>query len=38
MANAQPKPKLRRSRRSGVKKMKLVKANLEILKKYLAAS
>jgi hypothetical protein len=36
MANAQPKPKPRRSRRSGIKKMKLVKANLEVLKKYLA--
>ena len=35
MANAQPKPKPRRSRRSGVKKMKQIKANLEVLKKYL---
>ena len=38
MANAQPKPKPGRSRRSGVKKMKLVKANLEVLKKYLTTS
>ena len=36
MANAQPKPKPRRSRRSGVKKLKQVKANLAVLKKYLA--
>ena len=33
MANAQPKPKPRRSRRSGLKKAKLVKSNLEALKK-----
>ena len=34
MANAQPKPKPRRSKRSGVKKAKLIKSNLEVLKKY----
>ena len=34
MANAQPKPKPRRSRRSGLKKAKLIKANNEVLKKY----
>jgi len=34
MANAQPKPKPRRSRRSGLKKTKLIKANNEVLKKY----
>jgi hypothetical protein len=34
MANAQPKPKPRRSKRSGVKKMKLVAQNNEVLKKY----
>ena len=34
MANAQPKPKARRSRKSGLKKAKLVKENLEVLKKY----
>lgn len=34
MANAQPKPKARRSRRSGLKKAKLVKDNLNVLKKY----
>ena len=33
MANAKPKPVPIRSRRSGVKKMKLIKANLAILKK-----
>lgn len=33
MANAKPKPVPMRSRRSGVKKMKLIKANLAILKK-----
>lgn len=33
MANAAPKPRPMRSRRSGVKKMKLIKQNLEILKK-----
>ena len=36
MANAQPKPKPRRSRRSGLKKAKLIKSNLEVLKKFLA--
>jgi hypothetical protein len=34
MANAQPKPKPRRSRRSGLKKAKLVNQNNEVLKKY----
>jgi hypothetical protein len=34
MANAQPKPKPRRSRRSGLKKAKLIKLNNEVLKKY----
>ena len=34
MANAKPKPVPMRSRRSGVKKKKLVDANLEILKKF----
>jgi len=33
MGSAAPKPKPQRSRKSGLKKMKLVKANLEILKK-----
>ena len=33
MANAKPKKRAMRSRRSGVKKLKLVKANLEILNK-----
>ena len=33
MANAKPKPRPMRSRRSGVKKKKLVDANLAILKK-----
>ena len=33
MANAKPKPVPMRSRRSGVKKKKLVDANLEIIKK-----
>ena len=32
MANAKPKPVPMRSRRSGVKKMKLIKKNLEIIK------
>ena len=31
MANAKPKKRAMRSRRSGVKKVELVKANLEIL-------
>jgi hypothetical protein len=34
MANAQPKQKSRRSRRSGIKKAKLIKLNNEVLKKY----
>lgn len=34
MANAKPKPKAQRSRRSGVKKAELVKANQQILKSY----
>jgi len=34
MANAKPKPRPMRSRRSGVKKMKLIKKNLEILSKF----
>ncbi len=34
MANAKKKPKAMRSRRSGIKKAELVKANLEVLKKY----
>lgn len=34
MANAAPKKRAMRSRRSGVKKAQLVKANLEVLKKY----
>jgi hypothetical protein len=34
MANASPKQKPRRSRRSGLKKAKLIKSNLEVLKKY----
>jgi hypothetical protein len=33
MANAKPKPRPMRSRRSGIKKMRLIKQNLEILKK-----
>lgn len=33
MANAAPKKKPMRSRRSGLKKMKLIKHNLEVLKK-----
>ena len=33
MANAAPKKRAMRSRRSGVKKAELVKANLEVLKK-----
>ena len=33
MANAKPKKRAMRSRRSGVKKLQLVKANLEILNK-----
>ena len=36
MANAHNNFKPRRSRRSGRKKMKLIKSNLEIMKKYLA--
>jgi len=34
MANAKKKPVAMRSRRSGIKKLELVKFNLEILKKY----
>ena len=33
MANAKPKPVPMRSRRSGIKKMKLIKQNLEVIKK-----
>jgi hypothetical protein len=33
MANAKPKKRAMRSKRSGVKKLELVKANLEILNK-----
>ena len=33
MGSAAKKPRAMRSRRSGVKKMELVKANLEVLKK-----
>lgn len=33
MANAKPKKRAMRSRRSGVKKLELIKANLEILNK-----
>ncbi len=33
MANAKPKPRAMRSRRSGLKKMRLLKQNLEVLKK-----
>ena len=36
MTNAKPKKRAMRSRRSGVKKLKLVKANLSILKKLAA--
>lgn len=34
MANAKKKPVAMRSKRSGIKKAQLVKANLEVLKKY----
>jgi hypothetical protein len=34
MAHAKPKKRAMRSVRSGIKKAELVKANLEILKKY----
>ena len=34
MANDKKKPVAMRSRRSGVKKLQLVKHNLEVLKKY----
>ena len=34
MAHAKKKPVARRSIRSGIKKLELVKANLEVLKKY----
>ena len=33
MANAKQKPRAMRSRRSGLKKMRLIKQNLEVLKK-----
>ena len=33
MAKASPKPRPMRSRKSGVKKMKLIKQNLEVIKK-----
>ena len=33
MAKAAPKPRPMRSRKSGVKKMKLIKQNLEVIKK-----
>lgn len=35
MANAKKKPRAMRSKRSGVKKAELVRANQEILKKFL---
>ena len=35
MGTAAKKPRPMRSRRSGVKKLELIKKNLEILKKYL---
>lgn len=38
MANAAKKPRPMRSRRSGLKKMRLIKENLEILKKFLEYS
>jgi len=34
MANAAPKKRPMRSKRSGIKKAELVKANLEVLKKF----
>jgi hypothetical protein len=34
MARRKPKPKPRRSRRSGLKSLALAKANHEVLKKY----
>ena len=34
MANAKPKPRPMRSRRSGVKKQKMINENLIILKKF----
>ena len=34
MANAKKKLVAMRSRRSGIKKLEMVKANLEVLKKY----
>jgi hypothetical protein len=34
MANATPKKRPMRSKRSGIKKVELVKANLEVLKKF----
>ena len=33
MAKAAPKPRPMRSRKSGLKKMKLIKQNLEVIKK-----
>ena len=38
MGTAAKKPRAMRSRRSGVKKLELIKKNLEILKKYLVYS
>ena len=38
MGTAAKKPRAMRSRRSGVKKLEIIKKNLEILKKYLALS
>lgn len=38
MGTAAKKPKAMRSKRSGVKKLELIKKNLEILKKYLVYS
>lgn len=34
MANAKPKPKAQRSRRSGIKKAELVKSNQQVLSLY----
>jgi hypothetical protein len=34
MANAKKKPKAQRSRRSGIKKAELLKANQQVIKKY----
>jgi hypothetical protein len=38
MGTAAKKPRAMRSRRSGIKKLEIMKKNLEILKKYLAYS